>query len=69
MKSAHIQSFFGPYFSAFGQNMQRLSPNDGIRTRKTSNMDTFHAVHIILELLWFNHVPPLFLQLFCMRWN
>ena len=49
VKSVRIRSFSGPYFPAFGQNTDRYarriqSECGKIRTRKTSNMDTFHAV-------------------------
>ena len=45
MKRARIRSFFGPYFSALGLNMERFSPECAkLRTRKTPNMDTFHTV-------------------------
>ena len=42
MKSVHIRSFRGPYFLAFGLNTE--SECGKIRTRKTPNMNTFHAV-------------------------
>ena len=51
MKSVCLQSFFDPYFPAFGLNMERYSVSyrieseyGKIRTRKTSIVDTFHAV-------------------------
>ena len=41
VKSVRMRSFSGPYFPAFGLNTER----DGkIRTRKTLNTATFHAV-------------------------
>ena len=53
VKSARIRSFSGPYFHAFGLSMERhgvplyIQFECGkIRTRKTPNADTFHAVHI-----------------------
>ena len=52
-KSVCILSFSGPYFSAFGLNTERYrvslriqSACGKMRTRKTCNMDTFHAVYI-----------------------
>ena len=49
-----IQSFFGPHFPTFGLNTERYgisvriqSECGEIRTRKTPNTDTFHAVHDI----------------------
>ena len=51
VKSACIRSFSGPYFLAFGLNTERCrvssciqSELGKIRTRKTPNTDTFHAV-------------------------
>ena len=51
MKGVRIQSFFGPFFLAFGLNAERYgvslrnqSECGKIRTRKTPNTDTFHAV-------------------------
>ena len=51
MKSVHIRSFSGPYFPAFGLNTERYgvslriqSERRKMRTRKTPNTDTFHAV-------------------------
>ena len=51
MKSAHVWSFSGPYFPVFSQNTEiyRVHPSiqsecGEIRTRKTSNTHTFHAV-------------------------
>ena len=51
VKSVHIQSFSGPYFPEFGLNTERYgvslciqSKCGKIRTRKTPDMDTFHAV-------------------------
>ena len=53
MKSVHIHSFFGPYFPVFGLNTEKYgvsiriqSECRKIRTRKTPNTDTFHAVGI-----------------------
>ena len=52
VKSVRIRSFSGPYFPAFRLNKKRYSVSlrirsecGKIRTRKTSNMDTFHAVY------------------------
>ena len=51
VKSVHIRSFSGPYFLAFGLNTERYSVSlriqsgcGKIRTGKTPNTDTFHAV-------------------------
>ena len=51
VKSVCIRSFSGPYFPAFGLNIERygvyfrIQPECGkIRTRKTPNTDFFHAV-------------------------
>ena len=42
VKIVRIRSFSGPYFPAFGLNIQ--SEYGKIRTRKTPNMDTFQEV-------------------------
>ena len=51
VKSVSIRSFPGPYFPAFGLNMERYSVSHRmqskcgkIRTRETPNIDTFHPV-------------------------
>ena len=51
VKSVAIRRFSGLYFPAFGLNIERYgeclriqSECGKIRTRKTSNTDTFHAV-------------------------
>ena len=51
VKSVRIRSFSSPYFPAFGLNTERYgvslriqSECGKIRTRKTPNTDTFHAV-------------------------
>ena len=51
VKSVRIQSFYGPYFPAFGLNTDTYSVSlhfqskcGKIRTRKTPNTDTFHAL-------------------------
>ena len=53
VKSAHIRSFCGPYFPAFGVNTQRYGVSLCIQsecgkrvTRETLNTDTFHVVTI-----------------------
>ena len=64
VKSVRIQSFSGPYYPAFGLNEKtererksdtvsfRIQSKFGkIRTRKTSNADTFQAVNISEHLL------------------
>ena len=54
LKSVRIRSYSGPYFSAFGVNMERYgaflhiqSECGKIRTRITPNTDTFHLVEDI----------------------
>ena len=54
VKSIRIRSFSGPYFPAFGLNTERYevsfhiqSDYEKIRTRKTPNTDTFHAVWVL----------------------
>ena len=51
VKSVRIRSFSGPYFPTIGTNTERYglllriqSECGELRTRKTPNMDTFHAV-------------------------
>ena len=51
VKSIHIWSFSGPYFLAFGLKTERYSVSlhiqyecGKIRTRKTPNKNTLHAV-------------------------
>ena len=53
VKSVRIRRLSDPYFPAFGLNMERYSVSlriqfecGKIRTRKTPNMDTFHAVSL-----------------------
>ena len=53
VKRVHIRSFSGPLFPAFGLNTERYevslciqSESGKIRTRKTPNMDTSHAIII-----------------------
>ena len=43
VKSFRIRNFSGPYFPAFGLNMERYG------TKKTSHLDTFPAV---IGLIW-----------------
>ena len=52
VKSVLIRSFSGPYFSAFGLNMERhgvsfriQSEFGKVRTRNTPNINTFHSVN------------------------
>ena len=54
LKSVRIRSYSGPYFLAFGVNMERYgaffhiqSECGKIRTRITPNADTFHLVEDI----------------------
>ena len=56
MKSVCIRRFSGPYSPAFGLNTERYSVSlrikseyGKIRTRKTANTDTFHALCIGYE--------------------
>ena len=56
VKSVHIRSFSGPYFPTFGLNTERYSVSlsiqiecGKIRTRKTPNTDTFHALAMIAD--------------------
>ena len=56
MKSVCIRSFSGPLFSAFGLTTERYSASlliqsecEKIRTRKTPNTGTFHAVYSCLK--------------------
>ena len=51
VKSIRVRSFFGPYFPEFGLNTKRYGVSlriqfeyGKIRSRKTPNTDTFHAV-------------------------
>ena len=60
VKSVRIRIFSGPYFPAFRLNMERhygvylriQSEWRKIRTRKTANMDPFHAVKIIMDVFF-----------------
>ena len=52
VKSVGIRSSSGPFFLAFGLNTERYSVSlriqseyEKIRTRKTPNTDTFHAMN------------------------
>ena len=54
LKNVRIRSFSGPYFPAFGLNMERFSVSLriqsecwNIQARKTPNTDTFHAVSLM----------------------
>ena len=56
MRSVRIRIFSGPYFTAFGLNTDRYyvslrihSECGKIRTRKTLNRDTFHAVYFLKD--------------------
>ena len=58
VKGVRIGSFSGPYFPTFGLNTERYSVSlriqskcRAIRTRKTPNTDTFHAVHAFIKLI------------------
>ena len=61
VKSVRIRSFSGPYFAAFGLNTVRYrvslliqSKCAKIQVRKTSNTDTFHAVHCDSRIMFMN---------------
>ena len=65
VKSVGIRSFSGPYFPAFGLNMERYGVSVHIQaecwkiwTRKSPNTDSFHAVNFYLKKFFYN-------QLFC----
>ena len=45
LKSVHVQSFSGPYFPALGLNARKCE-NGKMRTRRSPNTDTFHAVYM-----------------------
>ena len=54
VKSVPIRNFSGPYFPVFGLNTERCSVSlhiqskcGKIRTRKTPNRDTLHAVSVL----------------------
>ena len=52
VKSVHIRSFSGPYFSVFNSVSLRLqSEYRKMRTRKTPYLDTFHAVIMYIDSL------------------
>ena len=58
VKNVCIRSFSGPYFPAFGLNMERYglsiriqSKCGKIRATKTPNKDNFYAVCIILDMV------------------
>ena len=62
VKSVPIRSFSGPYFPVFGLNAERYgvslriqSKCGKMRTRKTPNTDTFHAVWIELGIFRVNN--------------
>ena len=75
VKSVRIRSFSGPYFPSLGVKTERYSVYiqsvcGKIRTRKTHNTDTFHAVNnTIAVIVWCiefrkrRQVPP-----FCIYW-
>ena len=57
IKSVRIWSFFGSYFAVFGLNTERyrvslrtMSKCRKVRTKKTPNTDTFHAVKLTRKL-------------------
>ena len=54
VKSVHIRSISDPHFPTFGLNTEKYSVSfrnqsecGKIRTRKTTNMDIFHAVAVV----------------------
>ena len=59
LKSVRIRNISGLYFPAFGLNTEKLSVSLRIqskcrkmRTRKTHNMGTFHAVRVMTTYAW-----------------
>ena len=46
LKSVCIRSYSGPYFPAFGLNIERYGVSLFIRTRITLNTDTFYTVYM-----------------------
>ena len=68
VKSFCIPNFSGPYFHAFGLNMERYSVFLGIlsecrkmQSRKTPNMDTFYAATTFLSVKSVYFMPLVFL--------
>ena len=68
MKIVRIWGFSGPYFPALGLNMEKygvslhIQPEcRKIRTRKTPNMDTFHAVQVAQKMIQQLQHPIFFL--------
>ena len=64
-ESVRIRSYSGPYFPAFGLNMERyevsfrIQPECGkIKTRITPNTDTFRAVLNGQPTKWSNTLTP-----------
>ena len=65
VKSIRIQSFSGPYFLVFGLHTERYSVSlrmqskcEKIRTKKTPNTVTFHAMQINWLLsMWWQYYP------------
>ena len=82
MKSIHIWRFSGLHFHTFGLNTERSYECEKIRTRKTPNMNTFHAVlrtwyiwqkkYTVIFIYWKRVVKFLikyfFRILFSMKW-
>ena len=72
VNSVRVWSFSGPYFSEFELNMERVSlsiqsESGEIRTRKTPNTDSFHAVSLcysLRKLTNFKMLYPLAFSLF-----
>ena len=65
MKSIRMRNFSGPYFPAFGENTEIYSVNlrihsecGAIRTRKTPNTDTFHAMQFCMSHIVFGSSHP-----------
>ena len=73
VKCVRIWSYSGPYFPAFGMNMERYSVSlrihskcGKIRTGITPNTDTFHAVEVAS---CFSHISNNFLEMLIRRDN
>ena len=77
VKGVRIWSFSAPYSPAFGLNTERYrvslriqSEYGKMRTRKTPNMDTFHAMLRLKEELFWESIWEAYLKLvwsFCIK--
>ena len=68
VKNVRIGSFSAPYFPPFGRNVSLLVHSEcgKIRTRKTPNTDTFHAV---ISWTVFAHISHLWILNIFAIWN